>query len=119
MCSGSLSPRLCATRPCVAVSQARNRASAHLGVDEPEHVLGLLLGDALRLKVLGDRLGDADTGRAGAEEEDALVAEGESRDLESADRTREDDSASALNVWTGRQQSRARAEQDGPSLKHG
>lgn len=69
MCSGRLSPRLCATSPFFVgrspVSDSpsfqisRAEQNTHPRVDEPELGLGLLLAHALQLKVARDRLGDA------------------------------------------------------------
>lgn len=141
LCSGSLSPRLCATRPCevfrdfvsFALDSAKGQGkAAHPGVDEPELVLGLLLREPLELEVLGDSLGDSDTARASSEEEDALLLEGDARDLEGADGSGEDNGSGTLDVvveaavgfWLESVAGRQRRE-DGPGVvvavlsKHG
>jgi hypothetical protein len=73
-------------------------AGTNLGVNEPEHRLGICLGDTLLLKVLGDGLCDSDSGRSSSEEEDPLVLERDARDLKRADRSGEDDGARTLDV---------------------
>lgn len=86
------------SEPAPRLRQKDEETRAHLGVDEPELVLGLLLGAALVLKVLYDRLGDANAARPGAEEEDLLVLERDAVERKGADRTGEHDGARALDI---------------------
>lgn len=76
------------------------------------------------LKVLGDRLGDADAAAAGAEEQDLLVLERDAVERERADRTGEDDGARALDVVCRcrrkeRESARGSREGRGPSAGEG
>ena len=69
-----------------------------LGVDEVEAVASILLGHALADEEVNNLLGDADTGRAGAEEDGAVVLAGETGTLDGVDDSTEDDGAGTLNV---------------------
>lgn len=69
-----------------------------LGVDEPELVLGLLLGQAASGVVLDHLLGDTNTGGTCAHEDEALLLEGNARQVDSTNVTTENDGTSTLDV---------------------
>jgi hypothetical protein len=69
-----------------------------LGVDEPEALSGLVLGEALVHEELDELLGDTDTGRASTEEDGTLVSGGNLGLLDTVDETTEDDSTGTLDV---------------------
>lgn len=69
-----------------------------LGVDEVETAAGFILGHALPHEELHNLLGNPDTGRAGAEEDRAVVLARQAGPLDSVDDTAEDDRAGSLDV---------------------
>jgi hypothetical protein len=69
-----------------------------LGVDQPEALASLVLGEALLHEESGELLGNTDTSRAGTEEDSALVLGRNARLLDGVDEAGKNHSASALDV---------------------
>lgn len=69
-----------------------------LSVNKVEAASGLILGHTLTHEELDDLLGNTDTGRAGTEEDSAVVLAWQTRSLNSIDNTTEDNGAGTLDI---------------------
>jgi len=69
-----------------------------LGINKVEAAAGLILGHTLTHEELDDLLGNTDTGRAGTEEDSAVVLAWQTRSLNSIDDTTEDNGAGTLDI---------------------
>lgn len=69
-----------------------------LGVNKPEALSGLVLGETLVHEELNELLGNTDTGRASTEEDGTLVSSGDLGLLDTVDETTKDDGTGTLNV---------------------